>query len=270
MPTGCPNQFLSARGLWIVSLAAICLLACNFGKKENKEEQIRVSEEDQSGRPDSSFNSVQGNVAFSQVPTTPHAVILTGLPDHRLVTVYKSAPPQKDAGNEKYGSRYAEYSGDASEEVTHYMPGIDILYGYNLLNVAHYDLKAEKLNLLFKSPVLIKTLYYPSFIQDSLDKKPITRNYYLVSVYDEDTNKDTLINKKDLRRFYYFDESSMVKIQLVPPDYSVIRSQYDPGNDVMYVFARHDADKNGTGNKTEPLHIFWIDLKQPVKATRLY
>lgn len=150
------------------------------------------------------------------------------------------------------------------------MPGFDIIYGYYLLNIAHYDMKSEKLNYLFEHPVLIKTLYYPSFNQDSLNKKPINRDFYLVSVYDKDTNKDTMINRKDLRRFYLFDAGTRVKTQLVPDDYSVERSQYDPQNDVMYLFARQDVDKNGTIEEKEPLHVFWISLKAPAKAKLLY
>jgi hypothetical protein len=83
----------------------------------------------------------------------------------------------------------------------------------------------------------------------------------LVSVYDEDTNKDTLINKKDLRRFYHFDAKVSVKTQIIPPNYSVIRSQYDSKNDLMYIFASLDEIKNGTQEKTESIHIFWFSLK---------
>ena len=104
----------------------------------------------------------------------------------------------------------------------------------------------------------------------SLYKKPINRNYYLVSVYDADTNRDTLINRFDLRRFYYFDASATEKIQLLPPDYSAIRSQYDPKNDVMYIFARHDENHDGKTGYKEPLHIFWVDLKAPRVAKRMY
>ena len=104
--------------------------------------------------------------------------------------------------------------------------------------------------------MLIKTLYYPSFKQDSLHKKPLTRNYYLVSVYDEDTNKDTLINKGDLRRFYYIDENNSQKARLIPADYSVIRAQYDSQNDMMYLFAKPDMNKNGSVENNEPMNVF--------------
>ena len=92
----------------------------------------------------------------------------------------------------------------------------------------------------------------------------------MVSVYDEDTNRDTLINRLDLRRFYSFNVSGQERIQLVPPNYSVERSQYDSQNDVMYIYARLDANQNGKIDKKEPLHIFWINLIQPDKAKRLY
>jgi hypothetical protein len=128
----------------------------------------------------------------------------------------------------------------------------------------------ENLKLMFNTAVLVKTIYYPAFVQDSIEKKPINRNYFLVSVYDEDTNKDTLLNKVDLRRFYCFTEDCSQKIQLIPPDYSVIRSQYDPMNDAMFVFARHDENKNGFAEAREPIQIFWFSLKTPAPAKRLY
>jgi hypothetical protein len=38
----------------------------------------------------------------------------------------------------------------------------------------------------------------------------------------------------------------------------------------MYIFARKDENKNGISDKTEPIHIYWLDIKVPVKAKRLY
>lgn len=254
----------------------IGLFACNSKKAEIKEEQIVVNPTEiqhNSKDKDSLSNSIQGNISLNQIATNPNSVILTGLASHRLITIYKS---KVKSSVKKETNTYARSSynyGDSQEEndsPEHYMPGIDILVGYNLLNIAHYDLQTEKMSFLFDHPVLIKTLYYPSFVQDSLNKKPINRNYYLVSVYDEDTNKDTLINKKDLRHFYHFDESNSKKTLLIPADYSVLRSQYDAQNDVMYIFARQDANKNGAIESKEEMHIFWISLKEPTAAKKLY
>ena len=243
----------------------------NSSKGETKgEEQISIGttiSTDSFEPTDSLLNSVTGNVTMKQIATFPNKVILTGIEDQRLVSVYKSKPMSDNNLNSNF-----EYYNEESEDEANlrFMPGIDILFGYNLLNIAHYDLKNEKVNYLFSRPVLVKTLYYPSYSQDSLDNKPITRNFYLVSAYDEDTNKDTLINKKDLRRFYHFDAKTSFRTQLIPKDYSVIRSQYDAKNDIMYVFASKDENRNGTQDKSEAVHIFWFSLKIPEKAKLLY
>ena len=248
-----------------------CLISCSKKGDKQSEEQIVISStEDESSGNDSLLNSVLGNVTMKQISTFPSKVILTGLADHRLVSIYKSKTTTNSTENSNMSSYSydSDESGDESNE--HFMPGIDILFGYNLLNIAHYDLKLEKGNYLFNHPVLVKTLYFPSFTQDSLDNQPVNRNYYLVSVYDEDTNKDSLINKNDLRRFYHFDASSNMKKLLIPIDYSVVRSQYDSKNDLMYIFARQDENKNGTQDKTEPVHVFWFSLKTPEIAKLLY
>jgi hypothetical protein len=250
-------------------LASLFLSSCNK-RTEPKDEQITIAPEPKE-LPDSLLNNViDGNASLSQLESYPHNVILTGLPEHRLVTIYKERkqPVRKD---DDYTSSYYYYSEEFEDDrFVHFMPGLDLLYGYNLLNIAHYDLRQEKLNYLFNHAVLVKSLYFPSFIQDSLNEKPINRDYYFVSVYDADTNRDSLINKNDLRHFYYFNSSCTEKIQIIPHNYSVVRSEYDRGNDVMYVFARHDANSNGTADKKEPVHIFWIDLKSPRLSKRLY
>jgi len=257
--------------LFFSYLLLISFIVSCSSKQPEKEEQIRIQESvnDTSAVDTMHYNSIRGNLSLNQIQTTPTSVVLTGMAQHRLVTIYKSTARTTNTGS--YDRMYGNYyeSGE-SEREEHFMPGLDLIYGYNLLNIAHYDLTTEKLNYLFEQPVLVKSLYYPSFIQDSLYKKPITRNYYLVSAYDADTNSDTLLNKKDLRRFYYFNASCSEKIQLLPPDYSVVRSQYDSKNDVMYIFAKHDANANGIIDKREPLHIFWLSLIKPAAAKRLY
>ncbi len=266
-------MLLNIKTLIIVSII-ILTASCSNKRTDVKDEQIVAVTTTDEGMIDSASNSINGNAAMNQIPTIPSNVILTGLVNHRLVSIYKQRQQPSntnivdDVRNKV--SSYSEYVGSDNEAYTHFMPGIDILYGYKLLNISHYDFLTEKQNLFFKKPVLIKTLYCPSFEQDSINKIPVNRNYYLVSVYDEDTNKDTVINRKDLRRFYHFDETAFIKTALLPANYSVQRSQYDYGKDLMYLFAKLDANKNGLIDKTEPLHVFWIDLKNPQKAKRLY
>lgn len=258
--------FLRSIAFNFVLILTLLASACSREQDGQQEEQIRIQHAEPDETDTTQANSIRGNLSLTEIPTAPHKVVLTGLPQHRLVTVYKTV--ESKAKDRYYDSYY--YDSYNSEYNEHFMPGIDLIHGYNLLNVAHYDLTTERLDYLFDHPVLVKSLYYPSFEQDSLYKQPINRDYYLVSAYDADTNADTLINKTDLRRFYYFNAACTEKIQLIPADYSVVRSQYDPKNDVMYVFARHDANRNGAADKKEPLHIFWLSLKTPAKAKRLY
>ena len=205
----------------------------------------------------------------------PSNVLLTGHADHRLITVYKVNFDSK-RGKHYIGSNYFhrsysyDYYDDTNPMHLHFMPGIEALYGFNLINIAHYNVETKERKNLFENPVFINTLYYPSLRQDSLNNEPITRDYYLVSVYDEDTNKDSLINQKDLRRFYHFNLNGLQRTNLISSDYSVLSSEYDSQNDLMFIFARLDQNANGKREEEEPIHVFWVDLKEPKIAERLY
>ncbi|MDP1727870.1 MAG: hypothetical protein Q8M15_13880 [Bacteroidota bacterium] len=103
-----------------------------------------------------------------------------------------------------------------------------------------------------------------------MNNKPVNRNYFIVSAYNDDTNKDGYINPKDLRRIYLFNISGEKQKALIPENYSVFKSEYDSENDLMYVFAQLDTNENGSRDEGEPIHIFWIDLKEPYKTGRQY
>jgi hypothetical protein len=170
-----------------------------------------------------------------------------------------------------YYYNYSELAeSDGNNWNHHFMPGLSIVYGYNMVNVSHYDSETQSQKNFFEKPVLIKNLYYPSFSKDTLNYKPVDRDYYMVSVYDEDTNKDGFINVRDLRRFYLLDTHGENKKPLVPVSYSVFKSEYDPANDFMYVFAKQDENEDGKADELEAIHVFWIDLTNPERAGRVY
>lgn len=252
---------------FILFLGSVFVQSCDRRNDGAKEEQVALSPEDETSINDSLGNQLTNRMLMNDTSTYPNRVILTGLAQHRLVSIYKRIKHKDNRSGSFYSSSEGGYSEENNE---HFMPGIDVLYGFNLVNISHYDFQTEKQNLLFKRPVLIKSLYYPSFVQDSIDNKPVNRDFYLVSVYDEDTNKDTLLNRKDLRHFYWFDASGAQSLSLLPPDFSVLRSDYDPSNDVMYLFAKQDKNKNGMVESNEPIHLFWISLKRPEKAKVVY
>lgn len=203
-----------------------------------------------------------------QFETTPRNVLITKDKKHRLIPIYKVNYQKKTrmrfVGSNEYHWDYSNYGDDQGNRWNNnFMPGFEAVYGYNFVNIFHYDTEVELGNSFFEKPVLIKTLYYPAFSNDTLNNKSVVRTYYMVSVYDEDTNKDGFINVKDLRRFYHFDRSAKISVPLVPKEYSVMNSEYDPANDFMYVFARLDENSNGQMEVDEPTHIFWIDLSNP-------
>lgn len=214
----------------------------------------------------------------------PSDVLLTAHPNYRMVTIYKvnyheggyssrSRRPKSFIGTNRFHRNYFNYYDENNKEArryTHFMPGIEAVYGYNMVNVGHYDMATKKRQNLFEHPVLINTVYYPALLQDSLNNQPITRDYYMVSAYDEDTNQDSIINHKDLRRLYHFNLQGEAKTPLVPLNYSVLSSEYDAENDYMYVFARWDENNNGRREEEEPVQVFWLDLKSPRLGERLY
>src|SRR5688572_26887276 len=65
----------------------------------------------------SSFNSIQGNLSFGEIASEPNRIILTGIKQHRLISVYKTQ--NKTAKRESYRSDYYYYDESESERVQH-------------------------------------------------------------------------------------------------------------------------------------------------------
>ena len=254
----------------ILILFSLFSLIVSCSKNKLEEKGFQVSSDNDDNHQSNGFN--KDSLRFD---TQPSSVLLTGISNVRLTTIYKVNLNKEDKTT-FIGSNCFHYVYSESEDKTaincnhHIMPGFEAVYGYNLVNVSHYDILENRPKNFFEKPVLIKTLYYPSFSQDTLNKLLINRTYFMVSAYNEDTNKDGFINPKDLRRFYLFNLKGEKQKALVPENYSVLKSEYDPGNDFMYVFAKFDSNKNGQQDDKEPTHVFWIDLKDPNKTGQLY
>ncbi|NMH27839.1 hypothetical protein [Flavobacterium silvaticum] len=251
----------------LFALCVLTLISCK-DNLDKKAEQLTYDEFDSNAKTDST--GLSRDSTFSQIANSPNSVVQTGMDSIKLIPVYKL---KKTADrNIDYGTTTSYlYPTSDDEDVAfrYFMPGMDLLPGYNLINVAHYDLPTQKLSYFFTKPALIRNVYYPGVRPDSLYKKPVKRDFFLVSVYDEDTNKDSIINKKDLRRLYFIDAKNTRKILLVPSTHSVVRSTYDDKSDIMYVYARFDANKNGSPERNEPMSIFWIAMHNPTEARKL-
>lgn len=258
-------------------LLLVCLMA-NCSKEKLEEKGFQV------GTPATNSENKQAdgiNRNLLKIDSRPGSVLLTGIPDIRLTTVYK-VNINKNDNSTFIGSNnfyYTEEETDETEKTeknkennwnNNLMPGLETVYGYNMINISHYNISLNRQKNFFEKPVLIKNLYYPAFSKDTLNYKPVNRNYFMVSVYNDDTNKDGFVNIKDLRRLYLFDINGEKQKALIPENYSVLKSEYDPGNDFMFVFATFDSNKNGRKDENEPVHIFWVDLKDPNKTGRQY
>jgi len=248
----------------IISILAfvIILQSCGDSTIEKKGFQVNEISENEQGE-----KIVGLPIDSLKLETRPRNVLLTKHPNHRLTPIYKVNYDKKTKepfiGTTDFHTTWNENNKDGNNWNTNFMPGFTAVRGYNLVNISHYN-NVEKIQRdFFDKPVLIWTLYYPAFSKDTLNYQPVTRNYYMVSVYDEDTNKDGFINAKDLRRLYLFDINGKLQKELIPKNYSAMSSEYDSDNDFMYVFAKLNQNGNGQMEREEQTHIFWIDLKNP-------
>lgn len=244
-------------------LAALSLLAgCTEPERlADKGFPVSVPEEGQAGS-EALNEIISDSLRFE---TRPSNVLLTGMAHIRLTTLYKvnlsKDKKTKFIGSNRFHPSYTEWgNAEGNNWNYNFMPGIRAVYGYNMVNVSHYDISQQKQKNFFEAPVLIKTLYLPAASKDTLNGAPVRRDFFMVSVYNEDTNRDGFLNLKDLRRFYWFDAKGDHQKALVPEDYSVLKSEYDPANDLMYVFAQWDENGNGQVDGEEPIHVFWVDL----------
>jgi hypothetical protein len=257
----------------IITLIFLSIISsCSNGKLEEKGFQVSSSTE-------SADNNQQEGITQDslKIETQPSNVLLTGISTVRLTTIYKVNLNKKD-NSTFIGSNSFHYRNEEEEEEVikgnnwnnNLMPGFEAVYGYNFVNVSHYNILENKQKNFFEKPVLIKTLYYPTLSKDTLNEKPVSRDYFIVSAYNEDTNKDGFVNLKDLRRIFLFNINGEKQKALIPEHYSVVKSEYDSANDLMFVFAQLDTNKNGQSDIGEPTHIFWIDLKSPNNTGRQY
>jgi hypothetical protein len=255
----------------LITLTLVYLLAgCSNGNLDEKGFQVsKITDDTES--PD----TLGLNRDSLKLDTRPSNVLLTGIPHIRLTTIYKVNVNKRDnstfIGGNNFHNGYEEADVVSGNNWNYnIIPGLEAVYGYNMVNISHYNISENKQKNFFEKPVLIKTVYYPTFSNDTLNHIPVHRSFFIVTVYNDDTNKDGFINTRDLRRIYLFNINGERQMALVNENYSVFKSEYDAANDFMYLFAQLDSNNNGQKEESEPIHIFWVDLKDPVKTGRLY
>jgi len=221
---------------------------------------------------------VDGIDAYTTLPDSlirPGTVMLTQNDSHRLIPVFKLNYNKRSksyftGSNGYHYSYFNESQFGVNNWNGNYLPGFEAMYGYNLINVAHYNLTDNKQTYLLKQPGLVNTVYYPANTMDTLNGKIVKRDFYMLSVYDKDTNEDSIINKIDLRHLYQFDNDGNNQNLVIPENYSVTSSKYDYMNDILYVYARLDVNENGIIDNADPTEVFYLKLTYPVEAIKMF
>jgi len=245
----------------IYSIIFVAIFSCSDDELSQK--GFAVSASDLGSSEESNIALIEDSIGFRMQPGD---ILLTADSRFRLTPMYKvnynSKKKSVFLGSNRFHTNYNNYTRDNNWHY-HLIPGFVSAYGYNLVNLSIHNVKTDSNYPLFEKPVLIRTIYFPSLVIDTLNSKPVERGYLFISVYNEDSNKDGFINTLDLRRFQLFDKDGSNPRTIIPEEYSVFKSKYDPANDYLYVYARLDENNNGTTEMLEPVHIFWIDLKNP-------
>lgn len=269
-------------------LSVWLLQGCESDKKYEKGFQVNEITQDEQG------NTVVGLPIDSLTyKTAPKEVLPTYHSAYKITPIFKINYDKKGrpfTGSVDFYNNYAvddppyekyydpirqEYVRVKKENLKHvwngnFMPGFSAIYGYNMVNISLFNSNDKTQKELFDKPVLVRTFYYPADTQDIVNYEPIERKFYMVSVYNEDSNKDGYINMKDLRKLYRFDLDGNNPKELLPQGFSAQSSEYDSQNDLMYVFAKQDLNKNGQIEADEPTIIYWIDLKDTENRGFLY
>ena len=265
-------------------VALLALTACerktaaDVGKEKNKgiaitsNDEVTILEMPEGTLP-------KGSV---KIETEPGDICPTQHPKYRLVPIFKvnyNKHNTRYVGNLSYltnNSYDYDYNLDINRKKEgnnwhdNIVAGFNTVYGDGLVNIAVINVETKQQKLLFEKPTFIENLYYPTEENDTLNFKPVTRNYYMISCYDEDTNNDGYLNTNDLRHFYLYSLEGNKLKQLIPNGYGVIGSSYDGANDALYIYARQDTNQNGKIEVNEPRHIFLTDLKTPENTVLLY
>ncbi len=253
---------------WSVMVMATLGVACGDNELEQKGFSVPSTDGKIATSPKKGIN--KDSLDFA---TRPGNLLLTGFSEYRITPVYMvNYNPRTESyfiGSNNTHSSYSNWGEDNNWNYN-FMPGFEAVYGYNMVGASLFYAPENRAIEFFKEPVLIKTLYFPTTSKDTLMGTPVLRDFYMISVYNEDTNKDGFINLNDLRRLFWFNVSGEKQEALVPENYSVLKSEYDPYLDRMIITAQFDTNNNGQRDQSEPEHIFWVDLKNPHSTGVLY
>ena len=163
-----------------------------------------------------------------------------------------------EPANLSYGKIYSSFSGSSTNDKS-----FSVINSYrselsgNIHNVKFQKLESDTINQLTNQTIRINSINFLREIFNTSKKQ-----YLVYSIYDRDTNSDNKLDSKDLQTLYLskIDGTSFTKItpelqELI--DWKIIKVQ-----NRLYYRTLEDVDKNGTFDKKDKLHYFFIDFDQ--------
>ena len=97
----------------------------------------------------------------------------------------------------------------------------------------------------------------------------VLKNMTLVSVIQEDTNHDGLLNESDHELTYLSDLSFKKSVQITPPAVQLLGWDVDSQGEKLYLYVRKDSNKNGKYDNLDERSILFTSTKRPALAQRL-
>ncbi len=147
-----------------ILILATCIVSCSDNEVDRKGFQVSEILEDEDGR-----KVVGLNIDSLKLETRPRNVLLTNNPEHRLTPVYKvnynSKTKETFTGSNNYHSNWKESYGSGNNWNGNFMPGFEAVYGYNFVNVSHYNNITQKENKLFEKRSADKDTLLPCFFK---------------------------------------------------------------------------------------------------------
>lgn len=132
-------------------------------------------------------------------------------------------------------------------------------------NIYFDDLSSNKQHLLTQQALFISDAYYLRKLGENKKK-----HYIIYSVYDKDSNKDNIINKKDVLSKYIskLDGNDFKKI--TPEGHDFIKGVFEEKSNRYYFITIEDTNKDGFFDKEDKYNYFYIDFSDETYFINTY
>ncbi|MBS4040430.1 MAG: hypothetical protein KGZ81_07505 [Flavobacteriales bacterium] len=150
-------------------------------------------------------------------------------------------------------------------------------YSYTITNLGDTEITGYLDNLLVQKitqdtlvPLLPekKMITSITFLRKHFEKTQ--KPFLLMALYDQDTNKDQLINTNDIKAMYLSEIDGEKLTKISPDQMEWIDWNYQESLQRIYFRCVADTDQNGKFEKSDKVHYFYVDLKADLWEAKEY